>query len=79
LTDAQKLLADIGAYAGKIDGWFGEKMEAAIRLFQDKASKGERVEKDGNKAEVKDDEKLKGHGQQKIVFRRKHKKCAAGR
>jgi uncharacterized protein (TIGR02594 family) len=61
ILDLQKALAAVGAYAGKLDGWFGELMEAALKLFQDKASKGELVEKDGKKAEVKDEEKLKGH------------------
>jgi hypothetical protein len=61
ILDLQKQLTAIGAYKGKQDGWFGDIMEAAIKLFQDKASKGELVEKDGKKVEIKEEEKLKGH------------------
>jgi peptidoglycan hydrolase-like protein with peptidoglycan-binding domain len=61
ITELQKDLTTIKAYKGKIDGIFGEKTEAAVKLFQDKASKGELVEKDGKKAEIKEEEKLKGH------------------
>ncbi|MBN2037632.1 MAG: hypothetical protein JW768_12900 [Chitinispirillaceae bacterium] len=61
ILDLQKQLAAVGAYTGKLDGWFGDLMEAALKLFQDKASKGELVEKDGKKAKVSDGEKLKGH------------------
>jgi peptidoglycan hydrolase-like protein with peptidoglycan-binding domain len=60
ILDLQKDLKAVGAYNGKQDGWFGEIMEAAVKLFQEKASKGELLEKDGKKAEVKEEEKLKG-------------------
>jgi peptidoglycan hydrolase-like protein with peptidoglycan-binding domain len=60
ILDLQKQLTALGAYNGKPDGWFDEKTEAAIKLFQEKASKGELLEKDGKKAEVKEEEKLKG-------------------
>jgi peptidoglycan hydrolase-like protein with peptidoglycan-binding domain len=60
ITDLQKDLATVKAYKGKIDGIFGEKTEAAVKLFQDKASKGELVDKDGKAVEIPEDERLEG-------------------
>ena len=61
IQDFQKLLADVGAYVGKIDGWFGEKTEAAVKLFQQAAAKGEFVDKSGKKVVLEEKDKLKGH------------------
>ena len=40
VTDAQKNLEALGATPGKQDGWFYEKMKAAVDLFLDAAEKG---------------------------------------
>jgi predicted chitinase len=41
VLEVQKLLQQVGAYEGALDGWFGDKMKDAISLFQDAAEKGE--------------------------------------
>jgi peptidoglycan hydrolase-like protein with peptidoglycan-binding domain len=41
VLDAQKALAATNAYTGALDGWFGDKMKAAVTLFQEAAEKGE--------------------------------------
>jgi peptidoglycan hydrolase-like protein with peptidoglycan-binding domain len=61
ITEFQKDLAAVDAYKDTIDGCFGEKTEEAVKLFQNKASKGEMVDDTGIKAEIKEDEWLKGH------------------
>ena len=60
ITEFQKDLAAVKAYTGKIDGIFGEKTEVAVKLFQDKASKGELVDKDAKIADIPEDERLAG-------------------
>jgi peptidoglycan hydrolase-like protein with peptidoglycan-binding domain len=60
ITEFQKDLTTVKAYKGKIDGIFGEKTEAAVKLFQDKASKGEIVDKDAKAVEIPEDERLEG-------------------
>ena len=58
VVNAQNDLQKALAYAGVIDGWFGDKMKEAVKLFQDAAEKGEFLI-DGVLTDV--GEKLAGH------------------
>jgi peptidoglycan/xylan/chitin deacetylase (PgdA/CDA1 family) len=61
ITEFQKDLAAVGAFREKTYGCFGEKTEESVKLFQEKVSQGELVDKKGKKIEVPENERLAGH------------------
>jgi len=61
VLDLHKLLATVGAYLGKQDGWFGDITHSALKLFQDHASKGDMVDINGNQIQLSEQDRLKGH------------------
>jgi len=61
ITDFQKDLASIGAYTGDCTGCFDATTEAAVKLFQEKASTGELVDAKGKKADMQETERLHGY------------------
>jgi hypothetical protein len=79
VLELQKLLNQIGAYAGKLDGWFGDKMKAAVELFQMHAEKGEFTDAAGNPVKLPEDGRLaKGpRGGVTIAIHESTKKTAA--
>jgi cell wall-associated NlpC family hydrolase len=58
VLELQKLLKQIGAYAGKLDGWFGDKMKAAVELLQMHAEKGEFTDGAGNPVRLPEEGRL---------------------
>ncbi|MBN2037988.1 MAG: hypothetical protein JW768_14700 [Chitinispirillaceae bacterium] len=61
LTDVQKLLAAVGAYEGKIDGWFFDKLEKALSIFHVHAARDEFVDAQGKKAALGEKDRLKDY------------------
>lgn len=41
VVEAQKKLKQVGAYGGEEDGWFFDKMQDAVKVFQEYAEKGQ--------------------------------------